>query len=151
MVISQQKIILAYLKRLFEDCSKEITARNKRNIHYNAKSFGLGDTQYIRNFDQTPFGDYTNNPVFEYCIDYRRSAKNVCYVIFGFDFAKNKFAIYCDISNDKGTKTEWIYNEDIELPLYCESYKDLKASLYEKLKQWLASEYKRINEFYEQK
>lgn len=152
MVISQQKIILAYLNRLFEDCSKEITARNKRNVHHNAKSFGLGDTQYIRNFDQDPFGDYTNNPVIEYCIDFRWPKKNkYCFVVLGFDFAKNKFAIYYDISNDKGTKREWIYNEDLELPLYCESYKNLKASLYEKLKQWLASEYKRINEFYEQK
>lgn len=152
MFVSQQKIALAYIKRLFEECSKEITYRNNRNNHYKAKSFGLCDTQYIRNFDQIPFGDYDVNPVIEYCIDYRRPEKNKwCYVVIGFDLAKNKFAIYHDILKDEKRKTGWIYNDDISLPLYCNSYKKIKESVCEKLNVWVTAEYKKLDDYYAQK
>lgn len=151
MLIAQQKIALAYIKRLFEESTKSITNDNKNKKDNKQKSFKLRSTQYIRNYTATPFGDYPDNTVIEYCIDFRKTKDNCkwIYVVLGFDFAKNKFAIYYDISNGTDPRIEnWIYNHSIDLPLYSNSYKELKESICDNLKNWVTNEYGKIKELY---
>ena len=171
-VIWQQKIGYAYIFSLIKDCCKDI----KESVGKSDKKIwqiwerGVKDTNFY--FDECQFirinlhhrirpqdtklysfGDYIDNPVLEYCCDYRKHITSgyFIYVVCGFDLIKNKFAIYYRFDNTN-LEPETIYNHDIALPLYVDSYELLKqnGSIHDKLKKWVEDEHKKISQKFDE-